>query len=231
MGTNSDRRRAIRAAAFTMVTLAAVMPAGICPVPAAATGLSSGVQQAVLSPPSSPGRTIAGLAPAALAAGGSGAGTSGAGTSGAGTSGAGTSGPAPAGPPPAGLVSSADGITQGDIAVQFALAQLGKPYVYGATGPYGYDCSGLALASWRAAGVELPRTAAEQYLAGSHVPLDQLQPGDLVFWASDISDPDTIYHVAISLGGDQTVQASQTGEPVHVIALWPEGLVRWATRP
>jgi peptidoglycan DL-endopeptidase CwlO len=77
-------------------------------------------------------------------------------------------------------------ITQGDLAVQFALSQVGKPYVYGAAGPYGYDCSGLALASWRAAGVELPRTAAAQYYAGSHVPLGQLQPGDLIFWASDV---------------------------------------------
>ena len=76
---------------------------------------------------------------------------------------------------------------EGDIAVEFALSQVGKPYVYGAAGPYGYDCSGLALASWRVAGVELPRTASAQYYAGSHVPLGELQPGDLIFWASDVS--------------------------------------------
>ncbi|HTT89502.1 MAG TPA: C40 family peptidase [Acidimicrobiales bacterium] len=122
-------------------------------------------------------------------------------------------------------------ITPGDIAVEFALSQVGKPYVYGAIGPYGYDCSGLALASWRAAGVQLPRTAAQQYYAGSHVDLNDVQPGDLIFWAADVSDPATIYHVAISLGGERTVQASQTGHPVEVLALWPSGLVPLATRP
>jgi cell wall-associated NlpC family hydrolase len=119
----------------------------------------------------------------------------------------------------------------GDVAVEFALSQVGKPYVYGAAGPYGYDCSGLALASWRVAGVELPRTASAQFYAGSHVPLGQLQPGDLIFWASDVTDPATIYHVAISLGGDRTVQATQTGQPVEVVPLWPIGLVPLATRP
>ncbi len=119
----------------------------------------------------------------------------------------------------------------GDVAVEFALSQVGKPYVYGAAGPYGYDCSGLALASWRVAGVELPRTASAQYYAGSHVPLGQREPGDLIFWASDVSGPATIYHVAISLGGDRTVQATQTGQPVEVVPLWPIGLVPVATRP
>jgi peptidoglycan DL-endopeptidase CwlO len=139
--------------------------------------------------------------------------------------------PGPAGLAMATLPGEADGITRGDIAVQFALSQLGKPYVYGATGPSGYDCSGLALASWQAAGVDLPRTAAQQYYAGSHVPLNELQPGDLIFWASDVSDPATIYHVAISLGGERTVQASQTGQPIEVLAIWASGLVPLATRP
>jgi cell wall-associated NlpC family hydrolase len=120
---------------------------------------------------------------------------------------------------------------QGNAAVAFALSQVGKPYVYGGTGPYGYDCSGLALASWLAAGVHLPRTAAEQYYAGTHVPLSQVEPGDLIFWASDPSDPSTIYHVAISLGGDRTVQATETGQTVQVLSLWGPGLVPLATQP
>jgi cell wall-associated NlpC family hydrolase len=119
----------------------------------------------------------------------------------------------------------------GQTASEFALSQVGKPYIWGATGPDGYDCSGLALASWAAAGVGLPRTAAEQYYAGEHVPLRQAQPGDLIFWASDPSDPATIYHVAISLGGDRTVQALRTGENVQVVDLWGEDLVPLATRP
>ncbi len=120
---------------------------------------------------------------------------------------------------------------QGNMAVTFALSQVGKPYVYGGTGPYGYDCSGLALASWRAAGVHLPRTAAEQYYAGRHVPLSEVEPGDLIFWASDTADPSTIYHVAVSLGGDRTVQATETGQSVAVISTWGPGLVPLATQP
>lgn len=119
----------------------------------------------------------------------------------------------------------------GEAAVAFALAQVGKPYSYGATGPYAYDCSGLAQAAWRAAGVGLPRTAAEQYGAGVHVPLGDLQPGDLVFWATDPSNPATIYHVAISLGGGRTVQATQPGEGVVETGLWGAGLLPLATRP
>ena len=65
----------------------------------------------------------------------------------------------------------------------------------------------------------------------THVPLRQAQPGDLIFWASDPSDPATIYHVAISLGGDRTVQALRTGENVQVVDLWGEDLVPLATRP
>ena len=122
-------------------------------------------------------------------------------------------------------------VTAGRAVVAFALAQVGKPYGYGATGPYQYDCSGLAMASWRAAGVQLPRTAAEQYYAGAHVALAQVQPGDLLFWASDPGDPATIYHVAISLGGDLMVQAPQTGQDVEVAALSTAGLVARATRP
>ena len=119
----------------------------------------------------------------------------------------------------------------GQTAVAFALSQVGKPYVYGATGPSAYDCSGLVRVAWAAAGVHLPRTAAEQYLAGTHVPLSQLEPGDLVFWAYDPADPSTIHHVAISLGGDRTVQATQTGGMVQVVKLWTSGLVPLATRP
>ncbi|MGH9105683.1 MAG: C40 family peptidase [Acidimicrobiales bacterium] len=139
-------------------------------------------------------------------------------------------------PPGAPVEAGPGGVTSGgwwgSAAVRFALSQRGKPYVWGATGPYGYDCSGLAYASWRAAGVELPRTAAEQYGAGTHVPLSQVQPGDLVFWASDPAQPSTIYHVAISLGGDLTVQATETGQDVRVVQLWRGGgLVALATQP
>lgn len=142
--------------------------------------------------------------------------------------------PAPAKPaaPGAKLTDGAQEVTTpGDIAVKFALAQVGKPYVYGGAGPYGYDCSGLAMAAWAQAGVALPHRAAEQYYDGTHVPLSQLQPGDLVFWASDPSDPATIYHVAISLGGNMTVQATHTGSTVMELPIWSQDLVPVATRP
>jgi cell wall-associated NlpC family hydrolase len=138
--------------------------------------------------------------------------------------------PVPA-PPGARVRSSYVPDSAGEKVAHFALSQVGKPYVYGAAGPYSYDCSGLAMVSWRAVGVRLPRTAAEQYYAGTHVPVKKALPGDLVFWASDPEDPATIYHVAISLGGDRTVQAPETGETVKVMHLRAYGLVPLATRP
>jgi hypothetical protein len=134
-------------------------------------------------------------------------------------------------PPGAGGAGAQITERSGDVAADFALSQVGKPYIYGQMGPYAYDCSGLALASWKAAGVQLPRTAAEQYNAGPHIALSRVQPGDLVFWASNPADPATIYHVAISLGSDLTVQATETGQDVHVLDVWERGLVPLATRP
>jgi cell wall-associated NlpC family hydrolase len=99
------------------------------------------------------------------------------------------------------------------IAVRFALAQVGKPYVWGASGPNAYDCSGLTMASWRAAGVSLPHSSREQYGYGTHVSVSQLQPGDLVFMYSPIS------HVTIYIGGGMLVSAPQTGQNVSVVPL------------
>jgi peptidoglycan DL-endopeptidase CwlO len=99
------------------------------------------------------------------------------------------------------------------IAVRFALAQVGKPYVWGASGPNAYDCSGLTMASWRAAGVSLPHSSREQYGYGTHVSVSQLQPGDLVFMYNPIS------HVTIYIGGGMLVSAPQTGQDVSVVPL------------
>src|SRR5579872_6019425 len=73
---------------------------------------------------------------------------------------------------------------QGSVALVWALQQLGKPYLWGAAGPDAYDCSGLALRAWEAAGVQLPRVAADQYGAGVHVPVGDAEAGDLVFFAT-----------------------------------------------
>jgi cell wall-associated NlpC family hydrolase len=96
------------------------------------------------------------------------------------------------------------------IAVDFALAQLGDPYVYGAAGPDAWDCSGLTMGAWGAAGVSLPHSSSMQYNSGTHVAISDLQPGDLVFFYSPIS------HVAIYLGRGQVVHAPHTGDVVRI---------------
>jgi len=102
--------------------------------------------------------------------------------------------------------------TQADKAVAFAYAQLGCPYVYGATGPchLGFDCSGLAQAAWAAAGVSIPRDTYEQWAALPHIPFSALQPGDLMYFNG-------IGHVAIYVGGGYMIDAPQTGMDVERI--------------
>ncbi|MEO3844696.1 NlpC/P60 family protein [Streptomyces sp. B22F1] len=90
----------------------------------------------------------------------------------------------------------------------FAEAQLGKPYVWGATGPDSYDCSGLTQAAWREAGISLPRTTYDQVNAGTQVAKADLQPGDLVFFYDDVS------HVGIYVGNGQMIHASKPGDDV-----------------
>jgi cell wall-associated NlpC family hydrolase len=98
-------------------------------------------------------------------------------------------------------------------AVQFALAQVGKPYVWGAAGPGSYDCSGLTMAAWRRGGVSLPHSAAEQYNYGHHVARADLQPGDLIFFYNPIG------HVTIYIGDGLMVSAPTEGQNVSVVPL------------
>lgn len=118
-------------------------------------------------------------------------------------------------------------------AIAFALGEVGKPYVWGATGPNTYDCSGLVMRAFQAAGINLPRVSRQQFHAGGHLPVRQAQPGDLLFLARDPSDPSTIHHVTMYLGNDQMVEAPYTGERVRVRPVpWDhEELVPLATRP
>ncbi|MGI5259724.1 NlpC/P60 family protein [Streptomyces angustmyceticus] len=95
-------------------------------------------------------------------------------------------------------------------AVAFAYAALGKPYVWGATGPSGYDCSGLTQAAWRSGGVSLPRTTYTQISSGPRVARSQLTPGDLVFFYSGIS------HVGIYVGDGKMIHAPHPGAPVRI---------------
>jgi peptidoglycan DL-endopeptidase CwlO len=100
--------------------------------------------------------------------------------------------------------------TQAGEAVAFAYAQLGKPYVWGATGPDSYDCSGLVQAAWAAAGVSIPRTTYDQWAALPHISSSSLEPGDLLYYAGES-------HVAMYVGDGYIIDAPQTGENVEKI--------------
>jgi cell wall-associated NlpC family hydrolase len=118
-------------------------------------------------------------------------------------------------------------------AIAFALGEVGKPYLWGGTGPDRYDCSGLLLRAWQAAGINLPRVSRQQFYAGGHLPVRQMQPGDLFFYGTDPSDPSTIHHVAMYIGDDRMVEAPYTGEFVRVRPMpWDHReLLPLATRP
>ena len=110
------------------------------------------------------------------------------------------------------------------IAVHFALAQVGKPYVYGAAGPGAYDCSGLTMAAWGAAGVGLSHSSSAQFGQGTHISPSQLQPGDLVFYYSPIS------HVGMYIGHGMIVNAENPSAGIRVAGLYSMPFVG-AVRP
>ncbi|MGW7487910.1 NlpC/P60 family protein [Streptomyces sp. NPDC054786] len=95
-------------------------------------------------------------------------------------------------------------------AVAFAYGALGRPYVWGATGPSAYDCSGLTQAAWRSGGVALPRTTYTQISSGPRIDRSQLAPGDLVFFYSGIS------HVGLYVGDGKMIHAPHPGAPVRI---------------
>ena len=109
-------------------------------------------------------------------------------------------------------------------AVAFAREQLGKPYVFAATGPDSYDCSGLTMRAWEAAGVSMPHYSGAQYAMFPHVPLDQLQPGDLVFRGAGGSD-----HVMLYIGNGEVIAAPHTGDHVKVEGMG--NVIRYGVRP
>ena len=137
-----------------------------------------------------------------------------------GANGAGGAGGAPANAPAAPAAPSSPSVPSsggGSAAVAAARSQLGVPYVWGGATPgAGFDCSGLAMWSWAQAGVSLPHSAQAQYDSIQHVSLSQLQPGDLVFYASG----GYIYHVVMYIGGGEVIQAETTGTPVQITPLW-----------
>ncbi|MGW7044557.1 NlpC/P60 family protein [Streptomyces avermitilis] len=107
--------------------------------------------------------------------------------------------------------------TKAGKALAFARAQIGKPYVWGATGPGSYDCSGFTQAVWKAAGVTLPRTTYDQVNAGTTVSLSNIQPGDLVFFYDDIS------HVGLYVGNGMMIHAPKPGAYVREESIFYDG--------
>jgi peptidoglycan DL-endopeptidase RipA len=130
--------------------------------------------------------------------------------------------------------------SKGQRVADLALRWLGTPYswgggtvsgpTWGESGPVGFDCSGLALWAWGQVGVGLPHYSGYQYNSGPHISRSNLRPGDLVFWAYNTSDPGSIHHVAIYLGGGRIVQAPQTGDVVKISSMWSAGYIG-AARP
>lgn len=106
------------------------------------------------------------------------------------------------------------GTSQAAIAVRYAFAQLGKPYVWGAAGPGAFDCSGLVMRAWGAAGVSLPHYTYSIWRVGRQITRSQLRPGDLVF-------PHGLGHVQIYIGGGNVIEAPHTGALVRIRPLVP----------
>ena len=116
-----------------------------------------------------------------------------------------------------------------DVAIAKAYTFIGVDYVWGGESYSGVDCSGLSMLSWAAAGVSLTHSSRAQYWEGTHVSLDSVQPGDLIFWSSDGS-AGSIYHVAIYLGNDQMIEAPTFGVPVRVTGVRYSGIMPYAVR-
>ena len=116
--------------------------------------------------------------------------------------------------------------TQAEKVVAFVYAQIGKPYVFGASGPNSYDCSGLTSAAWASVGISIPRTSQEQWAGLPHVPTSDMQPGDiLVFNGAG--------HVGIYVGGGMMIDAPHTGLDVQKVALsgWYASTMDGVVRP
>ena len=118
--------------------------------------------------------------------------------------------PPPADPPPASG-------SKVETAIAFAQAQLGEPYKWGGSGPNRWDCSGLTMKAWAAAGVGMPHYAGAQYTQTKKVSVSQIRRGDLVYWSKGSAR--SIYHVAMYLGGGKMIHAPRPGRSVEIVSL------------
>jgi len=101
-------------------------------------------------------------------------------------------------------------------AIGYAEQQLGKPYRWGGTGPDSFDCSGLVMMAYRAAGIDIPRTSQQQWKWGPRIKASHVQPGDLVFFAGADGTATAPGHVGLVIGGGLMIEAYATGFPIRV---------------
>jgi cell wall-associated NlpC family hydrolase len=101
-------------------------------------------------------------------------------------------------------------------AIAYAEQQIGKPYLWGGTGPDAFDCSGLVMMAYRAAGIDIARTSEAQWTTEPHVPASQVRPGDLVFFAGSDGTVTSPGHVALVIGNGKMIEAYATGFPIRV---------------
>ncbi|GAA3422601.1 C40 family peptidase [Streptosporangium vulgare] len=102
-------------------------------------------------------------------------------------------------------------------ALTAAIGKLGRPYVWGAEGPDSFDCSGLVQWAYAQAGIKVPRVTHQQFVSGPQIPLSQAQPGDLLFWRHDPTNPGYVSHVAIYWGDGKMLHAPRTGDVVKLV--------------
>jgi cell wall-associated NlpC family hydrolase len=126
--------------------------------------------------------------------------------------------------------SSSGTSTGAQAAIDYARAQIGKPYQWGATGPDRFDCSGLTMRAWEQGGVQLPHYSVAQYEQAEKVALGNIRPGDLVFFGSSKSNHNSIYHVGLYIGGGNMIEAPYTGANVRISSIWRSSLFG-AARP
>ena len=129
----------------------------------------------------------------------------------------------PSGSSAAGCATTAGGVPQVmapnqavATAIAYAEQQLGKPYQWGATGPDAFDCSGLVMMAYRAAGIDIARTSQVQWTTEHQIPASQVQPGDLVFFAGADGTPTSPGHVGLVIGNGQMIEAYATGFPIRI---------------
>ncbi|GIH51663.1 Cell wall-associated hydrolase, NlpC family [Microbispora rosea] len=120
-----------------------------------------------------------------------------------------------------------------EVILAYARRQIGKPYIWGGTGPDGYDCSGIVYMAYKAAGVTIPRTTFGQWPFGVRIPAGQEQPGDLVFFSSGPGNaPDRPGHVALVIGGGKAIEARCTKcGPIKITAYGSRRNIVGFTRP